>query len=930
MTKIAICTPVYATKANKRLEMLKRAIESVQNQNLDDYEHFILDDGSTIDLEAYIDSLDDKHITYRRTSHLYHKDPVSQWALMLTESDGDYKIVLGSDDAFAYGALKKLSNYLDKHPKAVSVTGKVRWHDDGGIMHLHPSFVFEANTTALITGNRVHCCATLFRDAVFREAWTPDIRAGFCVDWDIWLNMNEYGSLDAINDVVLDYYRHSDTYEKYTKTKKDGYRALCEYQVRYNALERRGLFPKDEPEAVPEPEPEPKPVPEAKPAKLKVVYVSMQRSTLPPTTHNVLPLTESNFNDCDVIIYRTSDFDDKDPFVELCRHHNKVVISNNQYKGMICCALDFACDLEDAIELLPRKANNLKKTAKPKLTLKRFVKDYLDMIFDNVRVSAIIPVFERESLLKYTVGLLNRQTRPLHNIVCVGQSESERKVCEDAGGTFFRYRNKPLGAKWQYAVDCARESGATDLLYVGSSDWVSANWCEELIPYAWIGYDLIGVNCGSMARVTRESVQLGVYRGYVDGERMGEPMGAGRIVSKNALDRLDWLLFDLTIDNSLDWSMYTRIRNNTAGILVYDMSDTFNAKLSRVSLECDAWFNKHSVQAAIDGGKAYDVSDMAGDWLHERFPEIYEFQTDLRLSHGEKKLNILFVQHHPCIRNYKMAHYLKERGHTIYLLHEEELPMSYYNLKDNPYAGGLQTEITRDSIRRLIELCGIDAVHFHNRPDLYTQLLTGFDIPVVYDVHDPIQINLQDDPCLTFVFVNDNMLREQGSGFKNKFVIPSTMLNEHPEKPKRGGKMMYMSSFYWRELVAPTIERLKQVADKMGRDIDIFCSSKQYWSEITECIGGDKRIRLRGILSIDKFKNSKYEYGIYGIIKPDLNPVDFMMPQKVADYLSFGLIPYNFGVKTKFSKKLEAGKIPLDYFKFSTYYDRLMQAYRGT
>ncbi|RKX23814.1 MAG: hypothetical protein DRP45_09610 [Candidatus Zixiibacteriota bacterium] len=241
MTRFSILTPVYCTKANKRLSFLKRAIESVKDQNLDDYEHYILDDGSTIDLEAYIRSLDDEHITYRRTEHLYHKDPVTQWDVMLRESKGDYKLVLGSDDALNPGALRELGKFLDRHPSYVAVTGKVRWHDEDGTVHPHYAQEFPINAGDLISWNKVHCCATLFRDSVFREVWKPDKKAGFCVDWDIWLKLNEKGPIGCIDDTVLDYYRHSDTFEKYTKQDK-AYRVTCEADVKVAALVRRGIM----------------------------------------------------------------------------------------------------------------------------------------------------------------------------------------------------------------------------------------------------------------------------------------------------------------------------------------------------------------------------------------------------------------------------------------------------------------------------------------------------------------------------------------------------------------------------------------------------------------------------------------------------------------------------------------------------------------
>jgi glycosyltransferase involved in cell wall biosynthesis len=248
--KVSVLTPVYATKKNGRLSFLKRAIASVQTQGLDDYEHFILDDGSPLDIKTYIDSLNDPHITYRRAHHVYHKDPVTQWDIMLMESQGDYKIILGSDDEFTPGGLKYLKEFLNSHPSYVAVTGKVRWYDTDGIVHPHYAQEFPKNSTDLIAWNKVHCCATMFRDSVLRATWQPYEKAGFCVDWYLWLLLNEQGMIGCIDDYVLNYYRHDDTFEQYTR-KDPNYRVNCEADGKIKTLIRRGLMDAPQPQIEP-------------------------------------------------------------------------------------------------------------------------------------------------------------------------------------------------------------------------------------------------------------------------------------------------------------------------------------------------------------------------------------------------------------------------------------------------------------------------------------------------------------------------------------------------------------------------------------------------------------------------------------------------------------------------------------------------------
>ena len=60
--KISIITCSF-----NRLDKLKRNIQSVISQNYDDYEHFIIDDGSTDGTKDYIYKLNNKKIIYYRS-----------------------------------------------------------------------------------------------------------------------------------------------------------------------------------------------------------------------------------------------------------------------------------------------------------------------------------------------------------------------------------------------------------------------------------------------------------------------------------------------------------------------------------------------------------------------------------------------------------------------------------------------------------------------------------------------------------------------------------------------------------------------------------------------------------------------------------------------------------------------------------------------
>lgn len=95
-----------------RLDLLARAIETVRQQNYDDWEIIVSDNFSEDNVVGYIQSLGDSRIKYFRTDSFI---PVTDnWNNALANSDGDYIIMLGDDDCLMKGYFSTLSNLIKK------------------------------------------------------------------------------------------------------------------------------------------------------------------------------------------------------------------------------------------------------------------------------------------------------------------------------------------------------------------------------------------------------------------------------------------------------------------------------------------------------------------------------------------------------------------------------------------------------------------------------------------------------------------------------------------------------------------------------------------------------------------------------------------------------------------------------------------------
>ena len=139
----------------------------------------------------------------------------------------------------------------------------------------------------------------------------------------------------------------------------------------------------------------------------------------------------------------------------------------------------------------------------------------------------------------------------------------------------------------------------------------------------------------------------------------------------------------------------------------------------------------------------------------------------------EQALRILFLHPQPCIRMYKEAKGLKNRGFNIILAHQGTDLNAKYG-----YGNELFSEIIKLPVRsyyfpidymnikkyRVIESIvkdnHIDLIHSHNAGDLLTVAAKRFtDIPVIHDTHDMVTLYCRMTFLLSFI---RNYLRKMG------------------------------------------------------------------------------------------------------------------------------------------------------------------------
>lgn len=144
----------------------------------------------------------------------------------------------------------------------------------------------------------------------------------------------------------------------------------------------------------------------------------------------------------------------------------------------------------------------------------------------------------------------------LHLIAVGSEGTASRDLAEERGFTYVEYANSPLGAKWNGGMDAVRASGADAMIVVGSDDLLNT---ELFAVYARLladGYVFAGL-CDTYFW-DLSTRHLALWRGY-SGGRKGEPMGLGRLIHRDLLDKMDWQPWDGTLEKALDFSMMLKL-----------------------------------------------------------------------------------------------------------------------------------------------------------------------------------------------------------------------------------------------------------------------------------------------------------------------------------------------------------------------------------
>lgn len=141
----------------------------------------------------------------------------------------------------------------------------------------------------------------------------------------------------------------------------------------------------------------------------------------------------------------------------------------------------------------------------------------------------------------------------LEIICCVAGSEAEesRRMVEAHRNFFYTEApNQPLHSKFNQATKLAFKLNADYCLMLGSDDIVGVNLMERYFHLMQHGIDYAYLtDCYFFDTVTKKGLYWG---GYISHAHRGKGAGIGRLISKRALDKINWICWPPGYDRVLD------------------------------------------------------------------------------------------------------------------------------------------------------------------------------------------------------------------------------------------------------------------------------------------------------------------------------------------------------------------------------------------
>jgi glycosyltransferase involved in cell wall biosynthesis len=226
---ISVVIPAYGQP-----DLLRNALESVNQQTVDQIEVIVVDDGSPNSLDSIVSSFGDWAKLVR---HETNKGAAAARNTGIKHASGEYIAFLDADDIWKPTKLEKQLSVLENTDDVGLVyTGFVQYELDGSEWERYP----EARGNIYVDElerDRVHPTSTVMvRRDVLAEVGGFDTNLPSRQDYDLWLRITEHYEVDYVDEILVDKREQPDSISKDFDSRIEGDLAVFE-KVRERAAD---------------------------------------------------------------------------------------------------------------------------------------------------------------------------------------------------------------------------------------------------------------------------------------------------------------------------------------------------------------------------------------------------------------------------------------------------------------------------------------------------------------------------------------------------------------------------------------------------------------------------------------------------------------------------------------------------------------------
>lgn len=179
------------------------------------------------------------------------------------------------------------------------------------------------------------------------------------------------------------------------------------------------------------------------------------------------------------------------------------------------------------------------------------------------KIGVPIPVTEdRLPILQVVIRALKLQIGCTCLPLVISDSYKVNMWCIENHIDHLYFSNEKLGNRWNAGFKWFENKNVDFMLFLGSDDLISDNWCLTLIEYLnYTKRNIVGSEKFYMLYVDHNERKMCIWNGYKD-KRKGYSVGAGRIITRLAMETIGWQPFDNLASSGLDELMQIKLAQN--------------------------------------------------------------------------------------------------------------------------------------------------------------------------------------------------------------------------------------------------------------------------------------------------------------------------------------------------------------------------------